>query len=53
MNYRIKEIDEKTIIFEFNPPNIVLSFFLEGDFTNFQKELLVLIESVECVNFFL
>lgn len=46
MNYRIKEIDEKTIIFEFNPPNIVLSLFLEGDFTNFQKELLVLIESV-------
>lgn len=46
MNYTIRQIDEKTIIFDFQPKNVVLSLFLEGDFTTFQDKFLQQIDNV-------
>lgn len=46
MNYSIRQVDDKTIVFDFQPKNVALSLFLEGDFTEFQKDFLRLIDNV-------
>ena len=46
MNYAIRLIDNKTMVFDFQPKNVVLTLFLEGDFTAFQNDFLRLINDV-------
>lgn len=46
MNYTIRLVDDKTIVFDFLPKNVALSLFLQGDFTAFQEDFLRLIDNV-------
>ena len=46
MNYTIKNINDSTFIFDFQPKNTVLTLFLEGDFTAFHDQFLQLIDNV-------